>query len=505
MNKRMKKLLKELNASPDRVYIPDKKKIISGVEKKIDVPKEMVSRPIVKSARTLIIVCILIVMMAVTTVALGGGKTFIEKIFQFDYEPPTEETEGYQEEVYIPNVNEEPVTEATEATEEVEEATELSETPLQTEERLQKESSEIFTKYHQEEPEKTYEYIELLGDCAEDYNYVLTVEEILGDPTNFIITATVSAKTEEGREQIINERFNWVSVSVYQNGHSVTGGSGTSEVENRRTEYSRTFVISCNSAATDDVEVRVSCPRFIGGKSTYVSVTLEKSREVIEFDLVGQDYIGGHVYLTPIGIQLTVQREESEYSAPTARNLNTFIRFTDGSLKTFNQVFGFDTSSSYIEGSDRVYKYQVGTRTVLDLDTVASIIVQGIEYPVDEPEAYYRVSIPENLKPFKMANVGFKTNGYYYVCRLKQLTDRMGATYIYEEGGVIEFTLAGKTYRLENGNPIIYVNGNPSYNYTPAPYVDLNGNMYVGAQFVQYVLGVRYGEITDSVEYLFVP
>ena len=493
-NKRMNKLLCELNLPEGTVYMPDVENILKKCEKKIEKREKKAIR-VISPSRVLAVAVIVILMLALSIVAFGKDGV-IRKIITIFEEAETEQiaTDEEKDVVFI-----------------IEEPEEVTEVPTEEEtkaQRVQKDKSAIFEKYHQEDGEKAEEYIQEVYSSVEDNEFVMTLNEVMGDNKNVYLTVTIEAKTSEAREMLMNENHPRLAAEAYDEQLGWVGVSaGYEEAPNERREYSKTFTMHIfgDTRLTNGYEkMRITCKSFAMymKDEEYVYFEIEQKKDVIEFALSGQSFKGGYFYITPMSIEITAPKEETDKYAPQAINMNTFFRFKNGMIKTFNQVAGFHGSFSKGEGD--LYKYSAGTKNYLDLNTIESIIVKDVEYKTDNPSEYFTASVPDRLKPF-IANDYRDENGYYYLCTLKELTDRMGVEYIYDADGILEYRYDGKVYRVEAGNGFVTANGETIYSLDLPPSLNQDGEIIVGVEFTTYVLGVRVGWIKGTDQMLAVP
>ncbi len=499
-NRRMNKLLGELNLPKNSVYMPNRNNIFKNVEKNFKKTEKRTVR-MISSSKVLALAVIVVLMLALSIVAFGKDGV-IRKIITIFEEATTEQA-----------ATEEEKKEYVFAIEEAEDVTEgITEEPTEKEtkaEKAPKDKSAIFDKYHQEDGEKAEEYITEIYDSIEDNSFILTLNEVMGDNKNVYLTVTIEAKTLEAKEMLMNESHPQLKAEAYDENLGWVGVSaGYEEAPNERREYSKTFTMHIfgDSRLTNGYEkMRITCKSFsmyMKGEE-YVYFEIEQKKDVIEFELSGQSFEGGYFYLTPMSIEIVAPKEETDEYAPQAINMNTFFRFKNGIIKTFNQVAGFHGSFSKIEPGN-LYKYTAGTKNYLDLNTIESIIVKGIEYKADNPSEYTAASVPDRLKPF-IANDYRDENGYYYLCTLKELTDRMGVEYIYDADGVLEYRYDGKVYRVEAGNGFVTADGETIYSLHLPPSLNQNGEIIVGLEFTTYILGVRVGQINGTDQMLAVP
>ena len=495
MNRRMKKLLKDMNIPENKMFTIDSEKMICSVKERINENEQRRVAVWGRRALVLPVALIIILMMAITTVAVytGGFESgFIAKLFPF-VEESTEVEEELVKEDFV-----EPETEA---------PTQMpTEEPTEIVTRNPKYESPIFDKYMQEDAQNANELVKEVAMSVEDENYILTVNDVLGDSENLYLTVTVEAKTPEARAVLMEGSTGMgITVQGYTGERWSNIGGGTNELGNEARENSRTY--SIHSWGTNATSIRVTTKAFKNiTDDMYVYFEIEKSRDVVEFDLLGQSFTGGHVRLTKLGINIRVAREETEKMS-RARNLNTFFRFKDGALKSFNQLFSFDTSMSFVEGSNyQLYEYSASTKSVLDLSKLSSIIVKGVEYKIDEPQNYTYTEIPPHFKPFTVMDMGLRLdNGSYYVAKLKDILKPMGEVIEIKDEGKFDFSLRGRLYTACAGDYKVYINGEQVYSvYTP-PYIDESGEIYIGYDFIQRVLSLQYGEIEGTGVTLIVP
>lgn len=494
MNKRMSELLNELNIDKNDIFTVDSEKILSAVSEKIDREEKGKVISFRQTAKLLPMVCALAVLllMAVTTVAFNTEGGFWKKIFPL-VEESTDTYDLYAVEDrrdYNKKKTEIPTEEETDI------ITPKYEAPL-------------YEIYHKEEPEKKEEpLVDIYASC-EGEDYTLILNEVTGDNKNVHLTVTIEANDRDARELLDEQDDGWFEAQAYDEEKGwIDVSFETEESESVRRENSRTYKIHIfgdDHLKSGYEKMRITCTEFPPdmGDERYIYFETAKQEGVIEFDLAGQDFTGGYIYITPMSIELTAPKEPTAQYAPDARNLNTFFKFKNGTIKTMNQVAGVDGSFSYIGGDDKLYKFSAGTKTVLNTETLASVIVKGIEYPVDDPANYSYTEIPENLKPFVVAGEGKRSDEFYYTCTVGQLDPCISV--IHEEADLAEFTYGGKTYLVESDNLTVIINGATEYTLYLAPYADEDGNLWIGSDFLNYVLGIRYDEIGDTGTYLMVP
>lgn len=490
----MEELLKELNIEKSEIFTVDSSKITENVMGKLDdAPKgNVVSLEKTAKLIPMVAVVAVILLMAVTSLAFESGREFWTKVFTV-IEAPTDNYElvAVEDKRYEKTAKEEepPTEEVTDVAEE--------------------DNGTIFDKYHKEEPEKAEEYLQDIYDSVEDENYMLIVNEVMGDNKNVYLALTIKAKNEEAIEQLNNETYGWFRIEAYDENMGWSGVSNAGdEILDKRRENARSYTVHVfgdDHLSNGYEQMRITCRAFSPEMEDerYVYFEIKRKAGIVEFELSGQDFEGGYIYLTAMSVELTAPKEPTAEYAPEARNLNTFFKFKNGTIKTMNQVAGFDGGFNYIGTSDNLYKFSAGTKNVLDVDNLESVIVKGIEYPVDDPENYAPCDVPESLKPFVISTQGIRKDNVYYMCSIQQLGPCVDITY--EEYGVVEFVYGGKRYRAEADNPIVIINGKNEYALNVAPYADENGDLWVSGEFLMLLLGIRCDEIATTGTYFMVP
>lgn len=497
---RMNKLLRELNLPKNSVYIPDKDSILNRVERKLEKTETRTVRGTMVF-KALALAVIVVLMLALSIVAFGKDGVVRKIITIIEENLVQSETTPTEEKVidYIP---------VTEVTTEV-----ATEVPTEKEtEKVKvnpKYESPIFDKYHQEEADKLQDLVMEVYGRVEDDNFALIVNEVLGDETNIYMTITIEAKNNEARELLMTSTKSWLDVDAFSTvtGQWINAGGGTSEEYNMRRENSRSFLMHVFGDA-DRIDgygmIRVTSTLFDENMKSerYVYFEMEKSKDVIAFNLEGQRVTGCSIEITPMGIKIIKGSSDTSAYARDVRNLNTFFRLKNGSIRSFNQMAGFDTATQLVAGRSDLYCYETSAKNVIELDSIQSVIVEGIEYPVGNPSGYYSTDVPDKLKPFVLYDVYVNVGGTTYVCNLSQLESCIDITYKGDDA--VEFTYGGKSYRVQSGSNTVVINGKTNYSLRLNP-VQENGEMWVGMDFINYLLGIRYGEISGTGTYLFVP
>lgn len=488
IDKRMQKLLSELEMQENSIYEPDTDKIIKGVKDKIGLSDGKNVRKFKrKSIGVLPAVAILVLMMAITTFALGGE--IVVKIIKEAIAPPVETEES---------------TEAAVIKEEAEEVIAPTEEEIETQPEYEK---AVFEKYYKEEEkeEEEYEFEQSRNvyDSIEDDNYVLLLNEITGDSEKVNLTITIEAKTEDAKILLSDDKFDWFRLEAFdEEADWYYVESKAEEDEAKRQESSVCYWVNAQKeeSGKDFGKMRVTCRAFSPDmEERYIYFEVEKKKtDAVEFDLPAAT-AGSKIHITEGAVEITKQMEPSYEYAPDARNLNVFFKFKNGTVKTFNQLVKGECSVGYA-GGDNLYKFS--SSASLNIESLESIIVGDIEYPIDNPDGYTQAYISSSLKPFVVMTEGKRAEGVSYVCTLNNLRACINITD--SADGMVEFTYGGNRYRVESGNSIALVNGSER-SLSIAPYMDEAGDLWVGEDLLKNLLGISYAEMESEGTYFMVP
>ena len=120
-------------------------------------------------------------------------------------------------------------------------------------------------------------------------------------------------------------------------------------------------------------------------------------------------------------------RALADSEEPDIYNTGVYFRMTDGKTKTFNQLFDVSTMSLVKEHMGySVYSFTADAYKILDLSQFKSVILNGLEYSLDNVEDYSPVDSNELLKPF---GIDMKTEGDERYIPLKELLEGLQAVF----------------------------------------------------------------------------
>ncbi len=483
IDKRMKELLKELEISENSIFEADTDKIISGVKESINITGSNNIRHFKrKSIGVLPAVAVLVLMMAMTTFALGGE--IVVKIIKEAIAPPVIEEPSTEERVIV-----------------VKKEEELPTVLVEEEETEPEYEKAVYEKYYKEEEEEAEEYIEEIYDGLADDNYGLKLNEIAGDSENIYLTITVEARTENAKILLQDDNFEWFRAEAFDESSDwyYVESEAEEDIAKRQDDSKCYWVhIKGEDSPFELGRMRITCRAFSPDmEERYVYFEVEKKREdLVEFDLAGQAFAGGRARIRENTLEITKQMESSFEYAPEARNMNVFFKLKNGTIKTFNQLVKGECETSYV-GGDNLYKFSATAN--VSIDSLESVIVGDIEYPIDNPENYTQAYISSSLRPFVVSSEGNRE----YVCRLRDLASSVSVTK--SETGVVEFTYGGNRYRAETGYNLVVINDSTEYNLNLPPYMDEAGDLWVGEDFIRSLLGIRYAKMESEGTYFMVP
>lgn len=482
LDKRMKDLLNELEISENEIFEADTDKIISGVKEKINLNGHKNVRVFKrKSIGVLPAVAILVLMGAITTFALGGGEIVVKIIKEAIApprveEPSTEERVIYKEEIEPPTIP----------------------TEAETEPEYEK---AVYEKYYKEEEEEREEYTEEIYDGLTDDKYGIKLNEVSGDSENIYLTITVEARSEEAKVLLSDDKFEWfMAEAMDESGDWCYVEAECEEDETKRQDSSKCYWmhIKGEDSPVELGKMRVTCRAFLPDmEERYVYFEVEKKRtDRAQFNLTGQSFEGGSINVTEGRFEITKPMEASMSYAADARNLNVFFKFKNGVVKTFNQLVKGECETSYVGGEDL---YRFTANAYVSVESLESIIVGDVEYPIDNPENYTTAYISPSLRPFVVSNEGNRE----YVCTLLDLAACVRITE--SEAGVVVFTYGGNRYRAESGSSIVLINDSTEYSLSLPPYMDESGDLWIGDDFIRSLLGIRYATMESEGTYFMVP
>ena len=529
-NKRMNKLLCELNLPEGTVYMPDVENILKKCEKKIE-KREKKAIHVISPSRVLAVAVIVVLMLALSIVAFGKDGV-IRKIITIFEEAETEQAATDEEkDVYVPDADSEEEEIPTEiVTEEIEEVVEEAAEEKKTE-KAPEEQSEVIEFVTAEtiievpkEPVKIYidntgmndikkdegaeDYINTPGVSVEDDDYKVTLIETMGDSYNLYIKISVEAKNMGATERLAAGSLIFDTDIKTDKGWQNIAGCFINEVSFN--DGVKVFTISAQSDHRGDfTEARIGCDlmdlhpngkNYIVFKvnSTVQNPKTEKN-EVIEFPLSGQEYTGGYISITPLGLNIKI-KVRSNVIHQVNSDPDLVLVFRDGTRKTYRQLTR--GGSGTFTDIDKVYSwgtYVCQFREIMDLNEIEYIICNNIRYNAKDPTVF--VNLKESNTEIVTAENNVKIlEGEYPFRYPVYLTDVLDVIDFYytTDLSFVEFTWDNVTYRVEAGKGEVTAGGEPRYFLVETPVADSKGGVIVGKEFLNKVLGMSVNLSNDE-------
>ncbi|MCD7948090.1 MAG: DUF4179 domain-containing protein [Oscillospiraceae bacterium] len=251
-------------------------------------------------------------------------------------------------------------------------------------------------------------------------DYTFTVHQVVADEINAYIIFSLSPRTEAAAAALAASPFDFVEnieVSALPDSSITWNGYGTSRlaVEDDTAQYFYTMEFgSYQNPDKDPVQLSVYDQALIVPMDSGLD-TLKRSIGAETTDIYGNAFTVSSLTITPISvnINLDVTAFGQAAEAPLFSNLYpaVFFRMADGSIVTLRQLGGVGNGGSAdaqgvfnmntSELSETAYACQRNFYELLDVSSVVSVIVDGLEYSLrDLDAAPPAVQVPEALQQF---------------------------------------------------------------------------------------------------------
>lgn len=332
------------------------------------------------------------------------------------------------------------------------------------------------------------------GDTTQMQNFVETPEKAISDgdfevslnktiSTSYSLKAifSVEALNDKAKLELGNERFDAISeiTADYVNsseGHHISSWGGK-ELKEYRTDNTKVWELSVEAPHTEKDGERIKLQfNFLNTDDNIIYAELKTDIETIEYTLQSQDYGAAIVKINPMSIIMTK-------GFPTTGewdlyDTNAYFRMADGSIKTFNQLF--DTSSATLvkEGKEyNMYEIYADSHNIIDLASLKSIILDGIEYSMENTADYKKIDDDELMKTFELPLLIINNEWYL---PFDEAADKMG---VEVTDGKFEFN--GNKYELTEDGDII--KNNDSAGILEKAVIDHEGEKYIRSSFFEYI------------------
>lgn len=310
------------------------------------------------------------------------------------------------------------------------------------------------------------EYLDNQVRTASDENYTLTVESAAADKDTVYFVVSVSARSDAAKAFLSSDDFNSIDTfdawAASSSGKRIALSSMGSHELDADTVDCRRFALRASFfeelSASDTVTVR--CGYMEKGSQAEVPVTPAPS-VTVKIGASGQG-VEDHRYrpagspdqltikditLSPFTCQIRMSRPNLDIEP------RIFLRMKDGTIRTQSQCLTGEG------GDPGEYSYRF--HEVQDLDSIRSVIVFDMEYPLDGSAPTPAEHDPA-LDPFHVTRMDPLSKGSGYSLPVRELTEKLGGTFRQNDAG----DEAACTYRdaeivLKAGSRTALVNGRP--------------------------------------------
>lgn len=308
------------------------------------------------------------------------------------------------------------------------------------------------------------EYLDSQVRTVSDENYTLTVESAAADKDTVYFVVSVAARSDAAKAFLASDDFDSIDTfdawAVSPAGtKKMLSSMGYHELD-AETEDCRRYALDASFfkklSASDTVTVR--CGYMEKNSRVEVPVTPAPSVTV----KVGASGTGvqNHRYqpagssdqltikditLSPFTCQMRLSRPNLDIEP------RVFLRMKDGTIRTQAQFL------TGVGGDPGEYSYQC--KEILDLDSIASVIVFDKEYPLDG-SAPTPVEHDPSLDPFTVKRLPPLSEGSGYSLPVRELTEKLGGTFHQNAAGdEVTCTYRDAAIVLKAGSRTALVNG----------------------------------------------
>lgn len=307
------------------------------------------------------------------------------------------------------------------------------------------------------------EYLDRQVRSASDENYTLTVESAAADKDTVYFVISVSAHSDAAKAFLASDDFN--SMDTFDAWAATSGGTkkmlssmGYHELD-AETEDCRRFALDARFfkklSASDTVTVR--CGYMEKGIQVEVPVTPAPS-VTVKIGASGTGVQNHHyqpagspdqltikdITLSPFTCQMRVNR-------PLDIEPRIFLRMKDGSIRTQAQFLDNTLGD--------LGEYSMQCAEVLDLESIRSVIVFDMEYPLDGSTPT-PVEHDPALDPFTVTRMDPLSKGSGYSIPARELTEKLGGTFHQNAAGdEVTCTYRDAAIVLKAGSRTALVNG----------------------------------------------
>ena len=330
--------------------------------------------------------------------------------------------------------------------------------------------------------EKLEQYVDTPKHSVSDNNYCVTLDKIISTEYSAKVIISVkglnkasAAEIAEGRLELIRDTY----VNYVDSGDDHYIGSwGGRELTDYRTEDTSFWEmsISAENSVSKGEKIRLWFD-FLDTENNYIDSELKTDIGTARYTLKGQPYCPASINLNPMEAILYKAVPDSE--EPDMLNTGVYFRMSDGNTKTFNQLFDVSTMSLVEEHTGyNVYSFTGDAYKILDLSKIKSVILNGLEYSLDNVEHYIQADESGLLKPF---GIEMETEGSEMYIPLKELLEGLQAVYEGEK-----FSYNDNQYEIRQNS--VVKNGETVYENVLK---DFNGRLFININYTDDMLGMK--------------
>ena len=364
------------------------------------------------------------------------------------------------------------------------------------------------------------DFVKTEKKSVSDERFTLTLEQYLVAKGQLMVVYSFEAKTEDALEELR---------AVDENGHSTFwdidtlnlaptdidkaschgyGGYGNSDITKFNTANKIYGILVCDSVENDEqVDFYLSTNKIKGNPKITIPMDYNMETKTVEFDDMIVEY-------NPISISVKYPFSDNEDDCDECEWNGTYFyfRMENGELKTFNQLYELSGGNSTFDENDNAVSWtaHAWSRKIIKPDEIKSIIVNGIEYPIDNPSSHIPIDIDSHLKPFII-------NSYvrqHLWLPLRELCDGLGAEIEWDgdtQSAKVEYR--GSEYIFTVGSNSFFKDGDECTFYAEAPFIDENDRLiipptvdnYMGIDYHGYNSWVENGNLNPNAKYHVIP
>lgn len=365
--------------------------------------------------------------------------------------------------------------------------------------------SEYFNSVFEGDTSYLADFIKTEKKSVEDDRFKLTLEQYLVAENQAMLICSLEAKTADAIEEINapNEKIvldKPADAIVYSENEEVLssaiikidtmnfaptdtekaslGGYVFGSLDNKKfdTESKKYYIIKCIDIKNDDkIDFCISTSRIKGAPKITVPMDYNIETKILNLDTITVKY-------NPISISINYPTTDDKSGCDWC-NWNGgyfYFRMKNDEVKTFHQLYDrTDWDNDYTNA---------WAKRIIEPDEIKSIIVNGIEYPVDNPSQTTAVTIDNNLQPFTISSYANDTQRL----PLRELCDGLGAEVIWDndtQSATVKYR--GSTYVFTVGSTKVKINGETVDFYDEfvdnTAFVNENGRMIVLVMVQDYM------------------